>query len=556
MDSHQQQNFGFKNISLLKSEALGAGSYGRVCKAICDGLPCAAKIIHPTLFDLNDPGAASFMRKFEQECCLLKMVRHPNIVQYLATYRDPETGLPVLLMEICDESLCKFLERFPGPLPYHTEINISHDIALALVYLHSNDIIHRDLTGNNVLMMATARAKVTDFGMSKLTTVNPRTTPLTTCPGNLLYMSPEALDEPPSYTRKLDSFSFGVIAVQIMTRQFPDPGPRFSMVHVSDDPRFPGGNVRVPVLETQRHSKRLKLIYDSHPLKQLALGCLNNVQELRPSALQLADSLQELKHSQLYVDSVELSKATDDTTSGSREKITSLRRQVHDLKQQDMKKQHKIDDQQRKLKTLQDEKLQEMAEKMQQLQDTVKEREKELHISRQIVARVQHSLHQKEKTIASLQQAVSSLEATATGEPDAAVGIHNGPPPLGGFSAGLPRPQKQRPFNTHITMRFDDSLTAQDFIKRGAVAVFHDTAFVNPDASNKVYQITKGVDHWNVLSDNPYVGFGLVTFGDGCVTSVGGWNGTTYSNQLLTLSTNRDSYSQHQQCPSSCRRLQ
>ena len=165
MDSHQQQNFGFKNISLLKSEALGAGSYGRVCKAICDGLPCAAKIIHPTLFDLNDPGAASFMHKFEQECCLLKMVRHPNIVQYLATYRDPETGLPVLLMEICDESLCKFLERFPGPLPYHTEINISHDIALALVYLHSNDVIHRDLTGNNILMMATARAKVTDFGM-------------------------------------------------------------------------------------------------------------------------------------------------------------------------------------------------------------------------------------------------------------------------------------------------------------------------------------------------------------------------------------------------------
>ena len=44
-------------------------------------------------------------------------------------------------------------------------------------------------------------------------------------------MSPEALDEPPSYTKKLDSFSFGVLAVQIMTRQFPDPG---SWNHICD----------------------------------------------------------------------------------------------------------------------------------------------------------------------------------------------------------------------------------------------------------------------------------------------------------------------------------
>ena len=213
--------FSYRNIHLYKSESLGSGSYGGVCKAQCDGLQCAAKIMHPTLFDLRDPGTASYLRKSREECRLLSLARHPNIVQYLGTYTDPDTRLPVLLMELCDESLTAFLERSPGPLSYHIQVNICHDIALALVYLHSNGLVHRDLTGNNVLMIADIRAKITDFGMSKLATVNPRMTALTLCPGNVLYMSPEALDEAKSYTAKLDVFSFGVIVIQILTRQSP-----------------------------------------------------------------------------------------------------------------------------------------------------------------------------------------------------------------------------------------------------------------------------------------------------------------------------------------------
>ena len=194
--------FGVRVVELFKGDTLGIGSYGGVCKAKCDGLPCAAKIMHPTLFDLRDPGTVSYLERFEEECRLLGSARHPNVVQYLGTYRDPETRLPVLLMELCDESLCKFLERSPGPVAYHIQLNIAHDIALALVYLHLNGLIHRDLTGNNVLMIAGARAKVTDFGMSRLASVNPHTTPMTLCPGNVCYMSPEALEEPPSYTKQ------------------------------------------------------------------------------------------------------------------------------------------------------------------------------------------------------------------------------------------------------------------------------------------------------------------------------------------------------------------
>ena len=102
-------------------------------------------------------------------------------------------------------------------LAYYVQVDICHDIVLAIAYLHSNDIIHRDLSSNNVLIMAKSRAKVTDFGMSKLAGAAPSMTPLTKCPGTLAYMPPEALDEPPVYTKKLDCFSEGEIMIQVCT---------------------------------------------------------------------------------------------------------------------------------------------------------------------------------------------------------------------------------------------------------------------------------------------------------------------------------------------------
>ena len=343
--AEQQTQFAYHNIQLYKSESLGSGSYGGVCKAKCDGLLCAAKIMHPTLFDLRDPGTDSYLRKFREECHLLSLARHPNVVQYLATYYDPDTRLPVLLMELCDESLTAFLERSPGPLSYHVQLNICLDIALALVYLHSNALIHRDLTGNNVLMIAGTRAKITDFGMSKLATGNPLMTALTLCPGNLLYMSPEALDEAKSYTAKLDIFSFGVIVIQILTRQFPNPTDRFRIVQDSqneeeddkdedeDDEDDEEGEVRVLVPETERRQAHLQLIPDTHSLKPLAIQCLRKKERRRPSALQLSERLSELKQAPQYTESMQTRGGNE--TGGE---IATLRRQVQEVQQQNTDK--------------------------------------------------------------------------------------------------------------------------------------------------------------------------------------------------------------------------
>ena len=334
-----QYEFHYQRVELLKTESLGVGSYGAIYKAMCDDLPCAAKILHPALFQFTAPGSTNVMRKFEQECHLLSAIKHPHIVQYLGTHHDPESKLPVLLMELMDESLTQFLKRSRKPLPYHTEVNLCHDIALALSYLHSNGIVHRDLSSNNVLLIAGSRAKVTDFGMVKLYNVNRSTalTPLTLCPGTLVYMSPEALGEPPVYTDKLDSFSLGVLCVQIMTQQFPDPGDRFKVIEIND-PRAPSGRVKVDVPEIERRRSHINLIDQAHPLLPVALECLKDRDRERPSCHELCGCISRLKASPKYTESVQQSQLnTRPTQSGnreSREREIQQPQQIQDLQQQ------------------------------------------------------------------------------------------------------------------------------------------------------------------------------------------------------------------------------
>ena len=180
------------------------------------------------------------------------------------------------------------------------------------------------------------RAKVTDFGMSKLASVNPRMTPMTKYPGNLQYMSPEALEEPPSYTGKMDIFSFRVLLVQIMTRQFPDAGHRFQVIN---DPRYPDGVVRITVPEMQHRSAHLKLISGTHPLKAMALNCLKVKEMERPSAYHLSNSLSELKGAPQYAESKQQSQIGE----GDGQEVGSLRRQVRDLQQRDQEQRQEIE---------------------------------------------------------------------------------------------------------------------------------------------------------------------------------------------------------------------
>ena len=519
--------FSYHNIHLYKSESLGSGSYGGVCKAKCDGLLCAAKIMHPTLFDLRDPGTASYLRKFREECHLLSLARHPNVVQYLGTYTDPDTRLPVLLMELCDKSLTAFLERSPGPLSYDIQVNICHDIALALVYLHSNGLIHRDLTGNNVLMIAGPRAKITDFGMSKLATVNPRMTALTLCPGNVLYMSPEALDEAKSYTAKLDIFSFGVIVIQILTRQFPNPTDRFRLVSV---PQFQEP-LRQEVPETERRKAHLQLIPEAHSLKLLALRCLKKKENERPSVLQLCERLSELKQSSQYRESREQAEHSSE--------IQQLQLQLRGKTQEAREHQTRITE----LENTVDEKdrqLQQNQHAIASRDQALERKEREFQQTQQLVSEFQKSLQQKDKTITGLQRTISEHERKTQQLEQ-------------GDTASRDTPPQQEPVETWQTtvaaaqkdinkMSWREGKNAPVVMHRGAAVVHANTVYFSPSVSFVVsgtsasqtvysYQNILGKEQWSQLPDTPNRWFGLAVI-DGLLTSVGGYGPT---NTLLSL---------------------
>ena len=315
--------------------------------------------------------------------------------------RDPESKLPVLLMELLDESLTKMLEcSQQSPLAYYVQVDICHDIALAVAYLHSNDIIHRDLSSNNVLMIAGRRAKVTDFGMSKLAGATPSMTPLTMCPGTLAYMPPEALREPPRYTKKLDSFSEGVIMIQVCTRLWPEPGPRTER---KLDPTSPTGEVEVPVLETERRKNHIDSIRHDHPLVPIANHCLHYQERSRPSSEELCQRLAGLKGSREYRESKqnhinEIQAKDNQIVSQARqlqEKDTLLQQRAEQIASQNQQ----LHDKNRLIQD-KDNQLQQYALQKRQFRQQLKEQEK-------VTAVIQQTNHSLQRQVEQLQQQLS-----------------------------------------------------------------------------------------------------------------------------------------------------
>ena len=429
----QVEKFRFKTVQLFKDQVLGIGSYGKVCKAKCDDLLCAAKLIHETLFD---PTAQQLiaeqrqhrlpMRRFELECEFMSTIRHPNIVQYLCLCRDPVTGLPALLMELMDDSLTHFVESCTQPIPYHIQLNICHDITVALSFLHSNNIVHRDLSSNNVLLIGNVRAKVTDFGMARLGDGNPRASQLTftMCPGTDVYMPPEAVQDKPVYSEKIDCFSFGVITLQILTREFPKPGDRRKRIEINH-PGLPSGTMaEVFIPETERRQNHICRIDPKHTLLQVALLCLKDRDVERPSAQQLCERVAALKKSAEYSESV---RATRERNTAQQSRDGEREREVRLLRQQIQSLQGTIQNQvnllEEKDQTImqKDEALREKDEMIADEQQQVREKEREINqlereknrlieVKERQLRRVNKQLEESEQVIAQLQRQITELE--------------------------------------------------------------------------------------------------------------------------------------------------
>lgn len=151
----------------------------------------------------------------------MSSLRHPNITMFLGLCFFPENRLPLLVMERLDISLDAFLNS-TNDCSVALKQSILKDVASGLVYLHNRQpfIIHRDLTSNNVLLNSSLLAKITDMGNSRIIDLRSdwMTQKLTHAPGALVYMPPEALDDQRNYSTPLDIFSFGHLAIYVLTQ--------------------------------------------------------------------------------------------------------------------------------------------------------------------------------------------------------------------------------------------------------------------------------------------------------------------------------------------------
>ena len=522
----ERQLFRYRNFHIDKRQPLGHGAYGAVYKAKCDQLPCAAKILHPTILDPTDPGAERVMQRFQLECSVLERIRHPNIVQYLGLCVDPESRLPALLMELLDESLTKMLERSQRPLAYFAQVNICHDIALAVAYLHSNDIIHRDLSSNNVLVIAKSRAKVTDFGMSKLAGAAPTMTPLTMCPGTLAYMAPEALEEPPRYTKKLDVFSEGVMMIQVCTRLWPEPGPRSKTVPF---PASPTGTTKVPVLEPERRKNHIDTIDHSHPLLAIAMDCLHYQERERPSSEELCQRLAGLKESPEYGESVHQVEREQNDIATLREAAT-----VQQL----------LDELQRKDVTIRskDDLLQQLERERQSQNQRLN---KQLEKQEQVTTEIQQTNHSLQRQVEQLQQQLSqqtqsTTKSTQLSSPVALEDqVRGRQPQHNQVKQSQPSPVQKSHTSIKKLMitEWKDGGKAPIKMSRGACVVDGDVAyFMDYYGQTCSFSSTR---RWSLLPWCPCESSSLAVI-RGLLTAIGGWSNGGDQNKLLSIVDDRN----------------
>jgi hypothetical protein len=105
------------------------------------------------------------------------------------------------------------------------------------------------------------------------------------------------------YTEKIDCFSFGVIIVQTLTREFPKPVDRLQEVELNH-PGLPRGTVCVRVPEIDRRQNHISQVDPNHSLLPIALDCLKDKDSERPSAHQLCKRVaHDLKGMPKYSDS-------------------------------------------------------------------------------------------------------------------------------------------------------------------------------------------------------------------------------------------------------------
>ncbi|ETV76553.1 CAMK/CDPK protein kinase, variant 1 [Aphanomyces astaci] len=196
-------------------EVIGQGSFGSVMKATNKktNKPWAVKVV-----ELNNE---LDKKALLNEIGIVKRLQHPNIVRVIASYEDSKRMYMVMQLLPGAELFTHLHVRGR----HFTEVEVRKLILCllrAISYLHSNQITHRDLKLENLLLENETQPtslKLIDFGLSKFVKKGER---MQQSLGTIDYVAPEVLDG--DYNEKCDLWSVGVICYELVTRVSPFHG--------------------------------------------------------------------------------------------------------------------------------------------------------------------------------------------------------------------------------------------------------------------------------------------------------------------------------------------
>ena len=238
---HRRRLGAFQTVRVL-----AAGGMGTVYEAVQDEprRTVALKL-------LRAGTSSSALRRFRQEVALLAHLRHPGIAQIYeaGTVDDAGAPTPYFAMEYLAEG--KNLLDFANGvgLGIRERLGLFTEVCHAVHYGHQRGVIHRDLKPSNILVDASGRPKIIDFGVARATDLDLAVTTGHTHSGQLIgtpaYMSPEqGAAVPHEIDTRSDVYSLGVVAYELLCGTLPyhlsgKPLPEAIRIIQHEPPRKP-----------------------------------------------------------------------------------------------------------------------------------------------------------------------------------------------------------------------------------------------------------------------------------------------------------------------------
>ncbi|NLK00583.1 MAG: Stk1 family PASTA domain-containing Ser/Thr kinase [Clostridia bacterium] len=216
-------------------EKLGGGGMGIVYKArdVFLNRFIAIKVLRPEFSSDED-----FTRRFRREAQAVASLSHPNIIAIHDVGQEDE--IHYLVMEYVEGEDLKTLIRREGALSQDKAVETAVQILAALEHAHGNNIVHRDVKSQNIMITKNGQAKLMDFGIAREFTAA-TVTMTDTVLGSVHYLSPEQVKGEPGSPAS-DIYSLGVVLYEMLTGRVPfrdESAIALALKHVQENPEPP-----------------------------------------------------------------------------------------------------------------------------------------------------------------------------------------------------------------------------------------------------------------------------------------------------------------------------